>query len=368
MYPLHTRRKYSLIIFIFTIIQSVQCDIEVSPKDLFIKLYDKVEASIQVTNFSLSNVKLSFIVEHDDIVKIHPDSIILEPKDNTYQIFAEATNAGHTVVTANATNNFNVDDIYLRVTVYKSKFLDTFSIVIGWIYFAAWSVSFYPQIYINYKRQSVIGLNFDFLVLNVIGFTLYSIFNIGLYSIPEIEAEYFNRYPRGLNPVKVNDIVFAVHATVATILTIIQCFIYERGDQRVSITARGIIGIFGVFLFISLILSATNVIHWLDFLYFCSYVKLTITLIKYMPQAYMNYQRKSTVGWSIGNILLDFTGGTLSMLQMILNSHNYNDWVSIFGDPTKFGLGLFSVVFDIFFIIQHYVLYRHTNYEENYDP
>lgn len=99
----------------------------------------------------------------------------------------------------------------------------------------------------------------------------------------------------------------------------------------------------------------------------------------------MNYKRKSTVGWSIGNIFLDFTGGLLSMLQMILNAYNYgeyllqrlyygikwiyknfyfyfsDDWVSIFGDPTKFGLGLFSVVFDIFFIIQHYVLYRYIN-------
>lgn len=35
-----------------------------------------------------------------------------------------------------------------------------------------------------------------------------------------------------------------------------------------------------------------------------------------------------------------------------------DDWQSIFGDPTKFGLGLFSVLFDILFIIQHYVLYR----------
>lgn len=63
----------------------------------------------------------------------------------------------------------------------------------------------------------------------------------------------------------------------------------------------------------------------------------------------MNYRRKSTVGWSIGNILLDFTGGILSMLQMIVNAHNYNDWQSIFGDPTKFGLGLFSGKFIIFF-------------------
>jgi hypothetical protein len=36
-----------------------------------------------------------------------------------------------------------------------------------------------------------------------------------------------------------------------------------------------------------------------------------------------------------------------------------DDWTSIFGDPTKFGLGLFSVVFDIFFMVQHYVFYRY---------
>jgi len=87
-------------------------------------------------------------------------------------------------------------------------------------------------------------------------------------------------------------------------------------------------------------------------------VKLFITLIKYVPQAYLNFRRKSTFGWSIGNILLDFTGGFLSIGQMFVISYNENDWGSVFGDPTKFGLGLFSVLFDIVFILQHYVFYR----------
>lgn len=75
----------------------------------------------------------------------------------------------------------------------------------------------------------------------------------------------------------------------------------------------------------TLICASVGVFHWLDFLNSCSYIKLAITLIKYVPQAVMNYRRKSTVGWSIGNILLDFTGGMLSMLQMILNSYNYSE-------------------------------------------
>ncbi len=113
-----------------------------------------------------------------------------------------------------------------------------------------------------------------------------------------------------------------------------------------------------IFLFISTIVSFTNHLSTLTLLYFYSYVKLAITIIKYVPQAWMNYKRKSTEGWSIGNILLDFTGGVLSVLQMFLLAINYDDWSSIFGSPTKFGLGLFSVLFDILFIVQHYILYR----------
>ena len=83
----------------------------------------------------------------------------------------------------------------------------------------------------------------------------------------------------------------------------------------------------------------------------------------FILQAYYNYRRKSTSGWSIGNVLLDFTGGILSIAQMFILAYNFDDWTSIFGDITKFGLGLFSVVFDIFFMFQHYVWYKgHANY------
>ncbi|GJQ71235.1 hypothetical protein Trydic_g10977 [Trypoxylus dichotomus] len=358
-------RKLCFALIVFTCaVATINCDIWVEEHDIRIKLQEKEIFEVHVTNWNYTNVSLQFFVQHDDIVKMTP-SIVNIKENTTYPIELLAVGAGNSDIASNATDDrINTEDVFLRVTVYRNQGLDIFSTVIGWIYFVAWSVSFYPQIYINYKRKSVVGLNFDFLFLNIVGFALYGLFNLGLYFIPEIKAEYFTRYPRGLNPVQVNDIVFAVHAFFACVITIGQTYIYERGEQRVSITAKTILGIFFLFLLISIILSSVDVIHWLDFLYYCSYVKLTITLIKYIPQAYMNYKRQSTVGWSIGNIFLDFTGGILSMLQMIINAHNYDDWVSIFGDPTKFGLGLFSVIFDIFFIVQHYILYRHSRYEE----
>lgn len=80
---------------------------------------------------------------------------------------------------------------FVRVTIERSETLYHISNVVGWIYFLAWSISFYPQIYSNYKRKSVVGLNFDFLSLNIVGFFMYALFNCGLYWIPEVEVSLF---------------------------------------------------------------------------------------------------------------------------------------------------------------------------------
>jgi cystinosin len=94
-----------------------------------------------------------------------------------------------------------------------------------------------------------------------------------------------------------------------------------------------------------------------DAVSFLGYFKVSITAVKYMPQAYWNYSRKSTAGWSIFNILMDFTGGFFSFLQLILSRFA--------GDPNpvnlvKVLLGLLAMGFDILFMLQHYVFYRHS--------
>lgn len=310
----------------------------------------------------LAPTKINFEASFNGVVSINPTSVEVTKDLKNFTIDFVTTDAGRTTVRATVDNSssqqVDVRDAFIRFTVQHSKALDVFSQVIGWVYFVAWSISFYPQIWENWKRKSVIGLSFDFLGLNIVGFSLYSLFNIGLYWIQPIQEEYFSRHPTGVNPVQLNDVIFSIHAVFACAITIFQCFIYERGNQSVSRICKFIfVGIF-IFLVISLIISLVGVLKYLDFLYFCSYVKLFITLIKYLPQAYLNFRRKSTYGWSIGNILLDFTGGFLSIGQMFVISYNENDWGSVFGDPTKFGLGLFSVLFDIVFILQHYFFYR----------
>uniref|UniRef100_U5EI65 Cystinosin homolog n=1 Tax=Corethrella appendiculata TaxID=1370023 RepID=U5EI65_9DIPT len=341
--------------------------LKLSEQDVLLLVDETKQIDLQLNGILDQKISVVFDNSHENYIDIQPSTIDINPTNESskFVIKIHGLHPGQLDLGASVLPNGTYHgDIFIRLTVAISNAIIYISIIIGWMYFVAWSISFWPQIWINFKRKSVVGLNFDFLALNVVGHTLYAIFNVSLYWSSYIENEYFQRHPRGLNPVIANDVGFSVHAVFATSLTIIQCFIYERGEQRVSNIARGILGLFSVVIIISGILVATETLHWLDFIYNLSYIKLSITLIKYVPQAIMNYKRKSTIGWSIENVLLDFTGGILSMLQMILNAYNYDDWISIFGDPTKFGLGLFSVLFDVLFIVQHYVLYRDPEYTE----
>lgn len=301
----------------------------------------------------------SYKEKHNLIVPV-PNVIIHGNTTQGVKVNITAVTAGHLTLRVNSSSSEieNLEKCYVRITLVHNKALTIINAVIGWIYFVAWSVSFYPQVIYNWKRKSVVGLNFDFLAYNITGFLAYGFFNVGMYWVDSVKKEYADAHPRGINPVQLNDVIFTIHAVFVTIITIFQCTLYERGGQKLSKVCLLLVTGSWLFILVSLFVTVAKVITWLTYLYYFSYVKLGVTLIKYVPQAYMNFKRKSTEGWSIGNVLLDFTGGSFSLLQMFLLAYNSDDWSSIFGDPTKFGLGFFSILFDILFIIQHYVLYR----------
>ncbi|KFU86284.1 Cystinosin, partial [Chaetura pelagica] len=308
--------------------------------------------------------------KHSTIVELPAE--VQVPAGHTKADFqVKADDVGQVTVYLYAINS-NLTGPRIQFQVIHSIIVRYAAEVIGWIYFLAWSISFYPQLFENWRRKSVVGLSFDFIALNLTGFIAYSVFNVGLFWIPLIKEEFLVSYPSGVNPVAINDVFFSLHAVALTLLTIIQCCIYERAEQKVSQVVVGLLALAWIFTFTTLFLAAAEEMTWLQFLFCFSYIKLAVTLIKYFPQVNLpschppvtlSLQRKSTEGWSIGNVLLDFTGGSFSLLQMFLQSYNNDQWKLIFGDPTKFGLGVFSIIFDIVFMVQHYCLYRRRGYE-----
>jgi cystinosin len=233
------------------------------------------------------------------------------------------------------------------------------SSVLGWTYFAAWTISFYPQCILNARRQSVVGMSFDYVALNLIGFTCYSAYNAALFFNPSVKAEYADAHGGADSAVRMNDVAFALHAAALTSFTLCQIAIYDRGAQRFSAFCK--VAVCGFVLFVALAgaLLGTGVLTALTVLNALSYVKLAVTACKFVPQVLLNIRRRSTVGWNVDNVLLDFTGGSLSVAQLLLDAGCTGEWADMVGgDPVKFGLGFLSMFFDAIFMLQHFVLYR----------
>ncbi|CAI9752605.1 unnamed protein product [Fraxinus pennsylvanica] len=229
--------------------------------------------------------------------------------------------------------------------------------VLGWTAFVSWSISFYPQAILNFRRKSVVGLNFDFVLLNLTKHSSYLIYNASLYFSSTVQRQYRQKF--GLNemiPVAANDVAFSIHAVLLTAFTLFQVVIYDRGNQKVSKICIAIVSVAWLSAAICVFIALPR--HsWLWLVNCFSTIQVVMTIIKYIPQAILNFRRKSTVGFSIGNILLDFLGGVTNYCQMAVQSIDQNSWVNFYGNIGKTMISLVSIFFDILFMVQHYILY-----------
>jgi len=240
------------------------------------------------------------------------------------------------------------------------------SSLLGWTYFCAWSASFYPQVVLNCKRRSVIGLSFDYQLLNLVGFCFYFAFNALLFWNPRVKEEYAEAHSGHGSAVRLNDVIFSGHASLITAITLLQICLYwdyprlDRWDRCLRIVVVSFLTVvLGMAIVLATVIAVQSeqLMNWASYLWLVSQVKVVISVCKYCPQVLLNYRRKSTEGWNISNVLLDFSGGLLSTLQLLLDSWAQSDWSAVTGDPAKLLLGNLSMVFDTIFLVQHYWLY-----------
>ena len=257
----------------------------------------------------------------------------------------------------------------LRYLEQEKDALYYLSAVFGWIYFVAWSISFYGQLIENFRRKSVKGLNFDFEIYNLVGFTGYTIYTVRGYIDDNL----------GTGIVQIQDIFFAAHALLITLITIIQIlYFYDPSDKDQKVSNITITIILVMIWGAILLVIVENGFEYYDphvkenrkyifnSLVYLGWCKVVISLIKYIPQVVSNFRRRSTIGWNIHNILLDFTGGAFSFGQNIIDS--FRDEFSITSDDqskglniAKYALSIISMLFDIVFMVQHYILFKNSN-------
>ena len=234
-----------------------------------------------------------------------------------------------------------------------SRAWQVLSNVVGYTYFLAWSASFYPQIFLNYRRRTTRGLSVDFCVLNVLGYICYTIYTTNFYWNENVIRDYRDRISGGENSeitVQGNDVAFAIHAVLMASITLSQIGIYDTFAVRPP-SRRVYFVLLGTSSFCILYLLSTWILRGqidvLGFLYLLGTIKIGVTIGKYVPQALLNRSRKSTVGWNVWNVILDLTGGVLSLLQLIGDCAVMSDWSGITGNPAKIMLSLVTICFDV---------------------
>lgn len=172
---------------------------------------------------------------------------------------------------------------------------------------------------------------------------------------------------------EVNDLFFALHAFLISSIQLMQIFVYDEGGRRGKLVLWPVLLIIGEWIFVLTLffleICGVQLNENIQFLRGAGYCKALITFVKYMPQVWLNYRRKSTKGWSITNIILDFVGGSFSILQDVIKAigHGKSPFSGGGFNIVKWMLGIMSVVFDIIFMFQHYVLYRNAHTPEKDD-
>mmetsp|Transcript_10464 Transcript_10464/g.13262 ORF Transcript_10464/g.13262 Transcript_10464/m.13262 type:complete len:410 (+) Transcript_10464:185-1414(+) len=242
------------------------------------------------------------------------------------------------------------------------------SSIIGYTYFVSWSVSFYPQIITNYQRKTIDGLSTDSTIIAVLNYTCYTIYNAFFFWDEGIRQEYKDKNGQDSEiTVQSNDVAFAIHALFLTLVLLGQIVYY--GGLVTQPISKLTICIISLTFIISGIYSACVILKlpgflWINFLYIMATIKLILTIMTYIPQIVLNFHRKSTEGWNVWNPVFDFTGGLLSMAQLIFDSLDNDDFINgIIGNWAKFVLSIITLGFDGIFFTQHYYLYRDNNPE-----
>lgn len=203
-------------LFCITVTRQDESVISFDPSSLTAYLNNDHVVNVRLVKSNVTYpITVSFLYDDhvndtEGYIKLIPDITFTDPTTNDQPvepIHIIGRQPGHLVLTAQSKQiDISTTVDYLLIDIARSKVLDIIIAIVGWVYFAAWSISFYPQIILNFRRRSVTGLNFDFLALNIIGHSCYSVFNASLYFSQDVQNQYFARHKHGVLPVLLNDV------------------------------------------------------------------------------------------------------------------------------------------------------------------
>lgn len=227
-------------------------------------------------------------------------------------------------------------------------------------------VSFFFQPIQFYQTKTITGYKIDFIIMNLFGYSCFLLFKLkGLFN---------NKI--GIKETNPIDLVIIIYLIVIMIITIIMIIKYkDEKDLKIYpiISKIIILLLFGASLLFILesVLEKYNPEEHINFNYYIylGLSKYIMDLIKYIPQLILNKSKNSTIGWNIYYIIFELISIIFYYLSIV--SEIYNNSLDILNPPenesklmfyTELIVPFIVIIYDILFIIQHY-LYCDSNEE-----
>ncbi|CCF59027.1 hypothetical protein KAFR_0F04320 [Kazachstania africana CBS 2517] len=247
--------------------------------------------------------------------------------------------------------------------------------VLGLVYVTAWSISMYVPLIANFKFRSTNALSIDFVILNTTGY-FYLIYSVVL------QVYYWQTETTSLlerPQVTKFDLWYCLHGFIINLVLLSQIYYgkllwnFEKNTKRrmKSIYQKVLIISVSVFIFLTArfyYFQSTNFNNWSNelLLNYCNclfLLKMSMSLIKYLPQVKYNFERKSLKGFAVQGVILDVVGGMASLAQLIIQlnkSHglNMHTVATNFG---KIGVALVTLFFNAIFISQWLIYEKITS-------
>lgn len=231
----------------------------------------------------------------------------------------------------------------------------------------------YPPIFTNWRQRSSSAVSRDFVILNSAGyFYLMISLTLQLYKwLPVIELSVEDAgKDLDMRPKVSNfDFWYCLHGFILNLVLGTQVIYgvklwkFKADSHQIKMKPhyhKLLLISMIVFTALTLTFGYQNVSYGWDNVRTLSYcnnlflLKISMSLIKYIPQVIHNYDRRSLKGFAIQSVLLDVTGGVASLSQLLWQisrdqGFSYMVFVANFG---KIGLALVTLVFNFIFISQ----------------
>ena len=220
----------------------------------------------------------------------------------------------------------------------------------GWIYAAAFLGGYFFISFEIYQKKTSAGLSWNYFVLSLLGY-LYYLF----YFFWGMESQSSDI----ASSIHFQDFLFIICSVLWHGIVYFQMRMYPGcSENRVSWVYAGLCALSFGSIFIVYAITGDAV----ETMTFMGTLKTIFSVYMLIPQAILNWKRKSTYGWSVLNCILDVFAGLFSIVQVMIDYWGLDLPVTQRGprdlNIAKLSLGLVCVVFDILFIYQHFYLYR----------